>query len=337
MNKEISVSDLNSARDVIIGKHGEGSMMLGRNTISIPCEVISTGAVSLDSALGVWGLPRGRVVEIYGPESSGKTTLTLSVIAQAQSRGLVAAFIDAEHALDVDWAENIGVNIDKLLISQPDNGEQALDIVSALADTGKVGLIVVDSVAALTPRAELEGEMGDSHIGLQARLMGQGLRKIAGIVKRTNTLVVFINQIREKIGVFYGSNETTPGGRALKFWSSVRLDIRRIGSVKEKDKIIGNKTRVKVAKNKVAPPFKEAHFDIYFGDPVSGIDYYSTMIDIGDKCGVIKKGGSWYSYDDNKLGLGKIAAANYLRENTDTTNIIMDKIIETSKSNGIKK
>ncbi|QAU33622.1 recombinase RecA [Janthinobacterium sp. 17J80-10] len=292
---------------------GKGSVMrMEDGAVVEEVQVVSTGSLGLDIALGVGGLPRGRVVEIYGPESSGKTTLTLQAIAEMQKIGGTCAFIDAEHALDVTYAQKLGVNLSDLLISQPDTGEQALEITDALVRSGSVDLIVVDSVAALTPRAEIEGEMGDSLPGLQARLMSQALRKLTGSINRTNTLVIFINQIRMKIGVMFGSPETTTGGNALKFYASVRLDIRRIGSVKSGDEVIGNETKVKVVKNKVAPPFKEAHFDIMYGE---GTSREGEIIDLGVEAKIVDKSGAWYSYNGEKIGQGKDNARNFLKEN----------------------
>jgi recombination protein RecA len=285
--------------------------------------VVSTGSLGLDIALGCGGLPRGRVVEIYGPESSGKTTLTLQVIAEMQKLGGTAAFIDAEHALDPGYAQKIGVNVDDLLVSQPDTGEQALEIVDMLVRSGAVDIVVIDSVAALTPRAEIEGDMGDSHMGLQARLMSQALRKLTGNIKRANTLVIFINQIRMKIGVMFGSPETTTGGNALKFYASVRLDIRRIGSVKKGEEVIGNETRVKVVKNKVAPPFKQAEFEILYGE---GISFYGELVDLGVTFGFIQKAGSWYSYGDEKIGQGKDNVKVFLKEHPEKAKDIEAKI-----------
>jgi recombination protein RecA len=292
---------------------GKGSVMrLGDSAIVRDVPVVSTGSLGLDVALGIGGLPRGRVVEIYGPESSGKTTLTLQVIAEAQKAGGTAAFVDAEHALDPTYAEKLGVNLDDLLVSQPDTGEQALEITDMLVRSGAVDVIVVDSVAALTPKAEIEGEMGDSHVGLQARLMSQALRKLTGSIKRTNAMVIFINQIRMKIGVMFGSPETTTGGNALKFYSSVRLDIRRIGSLKKGDEVIGNQTRVKVVKNKVAPPFRQAEFEILYG---SGISREGEIIDLGAQHNIIDKAGSWYSYKGDRIGQGKDNARQFLIDN----------------------
>ena len=292
---------------------GKGSIMrLGEGDAIRDIEVVSTGSLGLDIALGVGGLPRGRVVEIYGPESSGKTTLTLQVIAEMQKQGGVCAFIDAEHALDAQYAEKLGVSLQDLLISQPDTGEQALEIVDALVRSGSVDLIVVDSVAALTPKAELEGDMGDSLPGLQARLMSQALRKLTATIQKTNTMVIFINQIRMKIGVMFGSPETTTGGNALKFYASVRLDIRRIGSIKKGDEVIGSETKVKVVKNKVAPPFKSAEFDILYGE---GISREGEIIDMGVEARIVEKSGAWYAYQGEKIGQGKDNAREFLREN----------------------
>jgi recombination protein RecA len=291
---------------------GKGSVMrMGDVAASRDIDVVSTGSLGLDIALGCGGLPRGRVVEIYGPESSGKTTLTLQVIAEMQKLGGTAAFVDAEHALDPGYAEKIGVNVDELLVSQPDTGEQALEITDMLVRSGAVDVVVIDSVAALTPKAEIEGDMGDSHMGLQARLMSQALRKLTGNIKRSNTLVIFINQIRMKIGVMFGSPETTTGGNALKFYASVRLDIRRIGSVKKGEEVIGNETRVKVVKNKVAPPFRQAEFEILYGE---GISFMGELVDLGVSYGFIQKAGSWYSYGDEKIGQGKDNVKAFLKE-----------------------
>ncbi|MBK7170046.1 MAG: recombinase RecA [Gammaproteobacteria bacterium] len=303
---------LDAALAQIERQFGKGTVMrMGdRQHVAIPA--VSTGSLGLDIALGVGGLPRGRVVEIYGPESSGKTTLTLSVIAECQKLGGTAAFIDAEHALDPGYAEKLGVNVDDMIVSQPDTGEQALEVVDMLVRSGAVDIVVIDSVAALTPRAEIEGEMGDTHVGLQARLMSQALRKITGNINRSNTLVIFINQIRMKIGVMFGSPETTTGGNALKFYSSVRLDIRRIGSVKEGDEVIGSETRVKVVKNKVAPPFRQAEFDILYG---RGIYRMGEVIELGVKLGLIEKSGAWYSCKGERIGQGKANAARYLSDN----------------------
>ncbi len=292
---------------------GKGAVMrMGDAGAARDVDVVSTGSLGLDVALGVGGLPRGRVVEIFGPESSGKTTLTLQVIAECQKKGGTAAFIDAEHALDPIYAEKLGVAVDDLLISQPDTGEQALEITDMLVRSGAVDMVVIDSVAALTPRAEIEGEMGDSHMGLHARLMSQALRKLTGNINRTKTMVIFINQIRMKIGVMFGNPETTTGGNALKFYASVRLDIRRIGSIKKADEIIGNETRVKVVKNKMAPPFKKAEFDILYGE---GISRQGELIELGVKNGLVKKAGAWYSYQEERIGQGRDNARNFLKDN----------------------
>ncbi len=303
---------LDMALSQIERQFGKGSVMRMGDQERVLAPSISTGSLGLDVALGIGGLPKGRIVEIYGPESSGKTTLTLQVIAEAQKAGGTAAFIDAEHALDPSYAEKIGINVDDLLISQPDTGEQALEIADMLVRSGAVDILVIDSVAALTPKAEIEGDMGDTHMGLQARLMSQALRKITGNVKRSNCLVIFINQIRMKIGVMFGSPETTTGGNALKFYASVRLDIRRIGAVKDGDEIIGNETRVKVVKNKMAPPFKKAEFQILYG---MGIYRLGELIDLGVKEELVNKSGSWYAYGGNKIGQGKANAAKFLAEN----------------------
>lgn len=303
---------LAAALSQIERQFGKGSMMRLGDTEREAIPAISTGSLGLDVALGIGGLPRGRVVEIYGPESSGKTTLTLQVIAEAQKAGGTCAFIDAEHALDPIYAENLGVDVDNLLVSQPDTGEQALEICDMVVRSGALDVVVIDSVAALTPKAEIEGDMGDTHMGLQARLMSQALRKMTGNIKNSNTLVIFINQIRMKIGVMFGSPETTTGGNALKFYSSVRLDIRRIGSIKEGDEVVGNETRVKVVKNKVAPPFRQAEFQIMYG---KGIHHLGEVIDLGVKQGLVEKSGAWYAYKGEKIGQGKKNAAIYLGEN----------------------
>ena len=298
-------------------------MRLGDGTAAANIEAVSTGSIGLDVALGIGGLPKGRVVEIYGPEASGKTTLTLQVVAEAQKMGGTAAFVDAEHALDPQYAEKLGVNVDELLVSQPDTGEQALEITDMLVRSGAVDVIVVDSVAALTPKAEIEGEMGDSHVGLQARLMSQALRKLTGNIKRSNCMVIFINQIRMKIGVMFGSPETTTGGNALKFYSSVRLDIRRIGAIKKGDEVIGNQTRVKVVKNKVSPPFKLAEFEILYGQ---GISREGEIIELGVQHGLIDKAGSWYSYGSDRIGQGKENVREFLKTNPDTAIELETKI-----------
>ena len=314
---------LNAALMQIDKQFGKGSVMLmGDASINKGIELISTGSLSLDIALG-GGIPKGRIVEIYGPESSGKTTMTLEIIAQMQKQGGTAAFIDAEHALDPSYAEKIGINLDDLLISQPDTGEQALEITDMLVRSGAVDMIVIDSVAALTPKAEIEGDMGDSHMGLQARLMSQALRKLTGHIKKSNTLVIFINQLRMKIGVMFGNPETTTGGNALKFYASVRLDIRRIGAVKNGDEIIGNETRVKVVKNKIAPPFKQAEFQILYGE---GVSFFGELVELGVKHNFINKSGSWYSYGNNKIGQGKENAKLFLKDNPEKAQEIEAKI-----------
>jgi recombination protein RecA len=303
---------------------GKGSVMrMGDGIIDRNMEVISTGSLSLDIALGIGGLPKGRVIEIYGPESSGKTTLALQVVAQCQKAGGTAAFVDAEHALDPVYAEKLGVNLDELLISQPDTGEQSLEITDMLVRSAAVDVIVIDSVAALTPRAEIEGDMGDSHVGLQARLMSQALRKLTGSIKRSNSMVIFINQIRMKIGVMFGNPETTTGGNALKFYSSVRLDIRRIGAIKKGDEVIGNETRVKVVKNKVAPPFKQCEFEILYGE---GTSLEGELIDLGVKLGFVDKAGAWYSYKEERIGQGKENVKNYLKEHPEMAQDIEQRI-----------
>jgi len=326
---------LSAALGQIERQFGKGSIMrMGDNQGERGLDVISTGSLGLDIALGVGGLPRGRVVEIYGPESSGKTTLTLQVVAEAQKLGGTAAFVDAEHALDPIYAERIGVNVDDLLVSQPDTGEQALEIADMLVRSSAVDVVIIDSVAALTPKAELEGDMGDSHVGLQARLMSQALRKLTANIKRSNTLVIFINQIRMKIGVMFGSPETTTGGNALKFYSSVRLDIRRIGALKKGDEVVGNETRVKVVKNKVAPPFRQAEFDILYG---LGISREGEIIDFGVKQGYVDKAGAWYSYNGERIGQGKENVRNFLRDNdgmaADIEKRIRDELLARPSSN----
>ena len=319
---------LDAALSQIERAFGKGSIMrLGKNVKAAEVETISTGSLGLDIALGVGGLPRGRVIEIYGPESSGKTTLTLHVIAEAQKKGGVCAFVDAEHALDPIYARKLGVNLEDLLISQPDTGEQALEITDTLVRSGAIDVLVIDSVAALTPRAEIEGEMGDSQPGLQARLMSQALRKLTASISRSNTMVIFINQIRMKIGVMYGSPETTTGGNALKFYASVRLDIRRIGAIKDREEVVGNQTRVKVVKNKVAPPFKQVEFDIMYGE---GVSKNGELIDLGVKAGVVEKSGAWFSYDSQRLGQGRENAKTYLKNNPEAADRIEKAIRENS-------
>ena len=316
---------LENALAQIDRQHGKGSVMrLGENSRP-PIEVIPTGSIALDIALGIGGLPRGRVVEIFGPESSGKTTVALHAVANAQRLGGIAAFIDAEHALDPEYAKKLGVDTDALLVSQPDTGEQALEIADMLIRSGALDVIVIDSVAALVPRAEIEGEMGDSHVGLQARLMSQALRKITGALSNTGTTAIFINQLREKVGVVYGSPEVTTGGRALKFYSSVRLDVRRIETLKDGTDMVGNRTRVKVVKNKVAPPFKQAEFDIMYG---KGISREGGLIDVGVEAGLVRKAGAWYTYEGDQLGQGKENARTFLKDNPDLANELEKKILE---------
>ena len=319
---------LESALAQIERQFGKGSIMkLGQNNAVMDVEAISTGSLGLDIALGIGGLPKGRIIEIYGPESSGKTTLTLHVVAEAKKNGGVCAFVDAEHALDPQYAKKLGVNLDELLISQPDTGEQALEIVDTLVRSGAVTTIVVDSVAALVPKSEIEGDMGDMQMGSQARLMSQAMRKLTASIGRSNCMVIFINQIRMKIGVMFGSPETTTGGNALKFYASVRLDIRRIGSIKDRDTVIGNSTRVKVVKNKVSPPFKEVEFDIMFGEGISKI---GEIVDLGVKCGVVEKSGSWYSYKDERIGQGRENAKTFLKANPAMAADIEEKIRSAS-------
>ena len=316
---------LDAALAQVKKQYGEGSVMRLGDETRAPLEIIPTGSISLDIALGLGGLPRGRVVEIYGPESSGKTTVALHAVANAQAAGGIVAFIDAEHALDPDYAKALGVDTDALLVSQPDSGEQALEIADMLIRSGALDLIVIDSVAALVPRAEIEGEMGDSHVGLQARLMSQALRKMTGALNTAGTTAIFINQLREKIGVMFGSPETTTGGRALKFYSSVRLDVRRIETLKDGQEMVGNRTRVKVVKNKVAPPFKQAEFDIMYG---KGISREGGLIDVGVDAGLIRKAGAWYTYEGDQLGQGKENARGFLRDNPDLANEIEKRILE---------
>ncbi len=302
---------------------GKGSIMRMGDAVAMKIEAVSTGALALDLALGIGGLPRGRITEIYGPESSGKSTLAMHVVAEAQRNGGTCAYIDAEHAMDPIYASALGVDVDRLFISQPDTGEQALEIVDMLVRSGAVDVVVIDSVAALTPKAEIEGEMGDTFVGLQARLMSQALRKLTGSINRTNTVVIFINQLREKIGVMFGSPETTPGGRALKFYSSVRLDIRRIESIKDGADVTGNRTRVKVVKNKVAPPFKQAEFDIMYG---KGISAEGSLLDVGVECGIVKKSGAWFTYEGEQLGQGREKAKDFLSNNPEMMMDITDRI-----------
>ena len=319
----------------IARQFGKGSIMrMGSEHVHISDNVISTGCLSLDVALGVGGIPRGRLIEVFGPESSGKTTLALHIVAEAQKAGGYAAFIDAEHAMDPEYAKNLGVNLDELLVSQPDSGEQSLEITETLVRSGALAIIVIDSVAALVPRAELEGEMGDSHMGLQARLMSQALRKLTGTVSRSNTTVLFVNQIREKIGVMFGNPETTPGGRALKFYSSIRLEIRRITSLKDGSDIVGNRTRVKVVKNKVAPPFKNTEFDIMYG---KGISREGDIIDLALKGDIIEKTGAWFAYGDMKIGQGRENAKQYLTDNDEIYNEIIHKVKSFMGLDGVEK
>ena len=315
--------NLNETLSQIEKQFGKGTVMKMGDREIVDMPSVSTGSLGLDIALGIGGLPKGRVVEIFGPESSGKTTLTLQAIAECQKAGGTAAFIDAEHALDPNYAEKLGVNVDELLLSQPDTGEQALEVTDMLVKSGSVDLIVVDSVAALTPRAEIEGDMGDHHMGLQARLMSQALRKITGNIQRSNAMVIFINQIRMKIGVMFGNPETTTGGNALKFYSSVRLDIRRIGAVKEGEEVVGNETRVKVVKNKVSPPFKQAEFQIMYGE---GINTEGEILELGQKLELVEKSGSWYSHNGEKIGQGKVNASKFLRENTKIRDTLVKEI-----------
>ena len=337
MAKVEIADDKKKALNVAIGQiekaYGKGSIMrMGVNAPAIRVSAIPTGAVNLDAAIGIGGVPRGRITEIYGPESSGKTTLCLHVIANAQRAGGVAAFVDAEHALDIEYARKLGVDVDNLLVSQPDTGEQALEIAEVLVRSSAVDVVVVDSVAALVPRAEIEGEMGDSHVGLQARLMSQALRKLTGAINRSNTTVIFTNQIREKIGVMFGNPETTTGGRALKFYASLRIDIRRIGSIKDKEVLVGNKTRAKIVKNKVAPPFKQADFDIMFN---VGIDHYGIIVDLGVENEVVQKSGAWFSYGDVRLGQGRENAKQFLQENPKLAAEVEAKVKEILGMRGV--
>ncbi|WZL74904.1 recombinase RecA [Clostridiaceae bacterium 35-E11] len=320
---------LEAAMSQIEKQFGKGSIMkLGEDTSRLNIESISTGSLDLDIAIGIGGIPRGRIIEIYGPESSGKTTVALHMIAEAQKKGGVAAFVDAEHALDPVYAKNLGVNIDDLIVSQPDTGEQALEICEALVRSGAIDIIVVDSVAALVPKAEIQGDMGDSHVGLQARLMSQALRKLAGVINKSKTSAVFINQLREKVGIMFGNPETTTGGRALKFYASVRLDVRRIESIKQGEDVMGNRTRVKVVKNKVAPPFRQAEFDIMYG---TGISREGGILDCAVKTDIIKKSGSWYSYEDHRLGQGRENAKQFLQDNFEIALEIENKVRELNK------
>ena len=324
--KEEKLKALDAALSQIEKQYGKGSVMkLGDPAAQMNMETIPTGSLSLDIALGLGGIPKGRVIEIYGPESSGKTTVTLHMIAEVQKTGGIAGFIDAEHALDPVYAKNIGVDVDNLDISQPDNGEQALEITETMVRSGALDIVVVDSVAALVPKAEIDGDMGDSHVGLQARLMSQALRKLTAVISKSNCTVVFINQLREKVGVMFGNPETTTGGRALKFYSSVRMDVRRIESLKQGGEVIGNRTRVKVVKNKIAPPFKEAEFDIMFGE---GISYVGDVLDLASNVGIINKSGAWYAYEGNKIGQGRENSKIYLKEHPDICEEVAEKVRE---------
>ncbi len=326
MDRDDRLKALDAAIGQLERQYGKGTVMkLGDPSAQMQVETIPTGSLSLDLALGLGGIPKGRIVEIYGPESSGKTTVTLHMIAEVQKRGGIAGFIDAEHALDPIYAKNIGVDIDNLYISQPDCGEQALEITETMVRSGAVDIVVVDSVAALVPKAEIDGDMGDSHVGLQARLMSQALRKLTAVISKSNCTVIFINQLREKVGVMFGNPETTTGGRALKFYSSVRLDVRRIESLKQSGEVVGNRTRVKVVKNKIAPPFKEAEFDIMFGE---GISRVGDILDLAAENNIVNKSGAWYAYDGNKIGQGRENAKNYLKENTQICEEIETKVRE---------
>lgn len=326
-NKEGKEKALNEALAQIQKQFGQGAIMkLGDDNMQLNIEAISTGSISLDLATGIGGIPKGRIIEVYGPESSGKTTLTLHVIAEAQRAGGKAAFIDAEHALDPEYAKNLGVNIDELLVSQPDTGEQALEICEMLVRSGALDVVVVDSVAALVPKSEIEGEMGDSHVGLQARLMSQALRKLAGVINKSKTSVVFINQLREKVGVIYGSPEVTTGGRALKFYATMRMDVRRVETIKQGDQMLGNRVRVKIVKNKVAPPFKQAEFDIMYGE---GISKTGDIMDSAVSMGIIDKAGSWYSFEGNKIGQGRENVKTYLKDNPEILNKIEGLLLDT--------
>ena len=332
MAKEDKLKALDAAISQIEKQYGKGSIMkLGDNSAHMNVETIPTGSLSLDIALGLGGLPKGRIIEIYGPESSGKTTVALHAVAEVQKRGGIAGFIDAEHALDPAYAKNIGVNIDELYISQPDCGEQALEITETMVRSGAVDIVIVDSVAALVPKAEIDGDMGDSHVGLQARLMSQALRKLTSVISKSNCIVIFINQLREKVGVMFGNPETTTGGRALKFYSSVRMDVRRIESLKQAGEVVGNRTRVKIVKNKVAPPFREAEFDIMFG---KGISREGDILDLAADCGIVVKSGAWYAYNGDKIGQGRENAKNYLKENPLICEEIEAKVRDKYKLDG---
>ncbi len=326
MEREDKLKALDAAISQIERQYGKGAVMkLGDNTANMNVETVPTGSLSLDIALGLGGIPKGRIVEIYGPESSGKTTVTLHMIAEVQKRGGIAGFIDAEHALDPNYAKNIGVDIDNLYISQPDSGEQALEITETMVRSGAIDIVVVDSVAALTPKAEIDGDMGDSHVGLQARLMSQALRKLTAVISKSNCSVIFINQLREKVGIMFGNPETTTGGRALKFYSSVRLDVRRIEQLKQSGEAIGNRTRVKVVKNKIAPPFREAEFDIMFGE---GISKVGDILDLAAENGIINKSGAWYAYEGNKIGQGRENAKQFLKDNSEMCAEVEAKVRE---------
>ena len=324
VNKEERLRALNAAISQIEKQYGKGSIMkLGDPSVHMSVETVPTGCLSLDIALGLGGVPRGRIVEVYGPESSGKTTVALHMVAEVQKQGGIAGFIDAEHALDPVYARNIGVDVDNLYISQPDNGEQALEITETMVRSGAVDIVIVDSVAALVPKAEIDGDMGDSHVGLQARLMSQALRKLTAVISKSNCIVIFINQLREKVGVMFGNPETTTGGRALKFYSSIRLDVRRIESLKQSGEVIGNRTRIKVVKNKIAPPFKEAEFDIMFG---KGISREGDLLDLASDIDVVRKSGAWYAYEGEKIGQGRENAKNFLQENKEICQEIEAKV-----------
>ncbi|MBQ9764693.1 MAG: recombinase RecA [Lachnospiraceae bacterium] len=332
MAKEDKLKALDAALAQIERQYGKGSVMkLGDSGNNMNIETIPTGSLSLDIALGLGGIPKGRIVEVYGPESSGKTTVALHMVAEVQKRGGIAGFIDAEHALDPVYAKNIGVDIDNLYISQPDNGEQALEITETMVRSGAIDIVIVDSVAALVPKAEIDGEMGDSHVGLQARLMSQALRKLTAVISKSNCIVIFINQLREKVGVMFGNPETTTGGRALKFYSSIRMDVRRIESLKQGGEVIGNRTRIKVVKNKIAPPFKEAEFDIMFGQ---GISTEGDILDLAAQVGIVVKSGAWYAYNNEKIGQGRENAKTFLKENPEILNEVENKVREHFGLNG---
>ena len=335
MEREEKLKALDAALTQIERQYGKGAVMkLGDPSAQMNVETIPTGSLSLDIALGLGGIPKGRIIEIYGPESSGKTTVTLHMIAEVQKRGGIAGFIDAEHALDPVYAKNIGVDVDNLYISQPDNGEQALEITETMVRSGAIDIVVVDSVAALVPKAEIDGDMGDSHVGLQARLMSQALRKLTAVISKSNCTVIFINQLREKVGVMFGNPETTTGGRALKFYSSVRLDVRRIESLKQSGEVTGNRTRVKVVKNKIAPPFKEAEFDIMFGE---GISQEGDILDLAANVNIVVKSGAWYAYEGNKIGQGRENAKQYLKDNPEICKEIENKVREHYGLQGVEK